>query len=183
MHIQNNTEDIADLAVEWLQDEENFDNDDGEWDVWDYTYFRKRVNSDKMDTIVIRPIKDIPTVICELSGNVVEQTDDNIDCQVADELNELPIFERYNEKTDTVEKSVEIDENDEDALEAAVNKLRLSSDIDTTETDFSEIWLHYDFKNDGYLGYVTDNRKNNQYFDVYRTVNKKNEPITIRRME
>lgn len=73
MHMQNNTEDIADLAIEWLQDEENFDNQDGEWDVWDYTYFRKRVNSDEFDTIIIREIKDTTKIFCSVSKQYIEQ--------------------------------------------------------------------------------------------------------------
>lgn len=69
MHMQNNTEDIANQAVDWLYDQ---DNDDGEWDVWEYTYFRQCNNLNEFDTIIIREIKNTTKIFCSVSKQYIK---------------------------------------------------------------------------------------------------------------
>jgi len=190
-------DDVKDIVLGWLQEEETYDNQDGEWTESGYVYFRNN------ETIEIRETKVGKEVLCGISGDyneIDEDTDMGRECDVASDINELPIFERYNEDTKQTEKEIEIDEDDEDALEAAVRKLVLTSDLDRDDINdkntLIDIWGEYDYYNRGGknknnykwtldVGYIINDYVSIS-FDfptIYRTINKLGQFIVIRRTD
>ena len=110
---------IHDLALEWLLDLEN---QNGEWTETGYVYFRDG------KTIEIRQTYFGPGIVCTIDGNPRDPYDDAKYCDVAADENRIPTYERYNSTTKTTEQTVDIDEDDDIALETAVDILTRDDD-------------------------------------------------------
>ncbi len=161
----NDAQEIRELALEWLQDEANFDNQDGEWTETGYVYFRGG------ETIEIRRSYYGEGVICGISGEHVHPVLDVEYCEVAEQENEIPTYERYNEKTNMVEKTVDVDEDDEEALEKAVEYLTQLGDVPVEDLDIY----------DQFFGYGVAPYDQSTFHTGYRTMNAKGHHILIRR--
>lgn len=158
---------IHDLALEWLQDPENFDNQDGEWAETGYVYLRGG------ETIEIRETYYGPGVTCTIDGNPKHPYDDAKYCDVAADENRIPTYERYNSTTKTIEQTVDIDEDDDVALEIAVDILTRDGD------GFSEEEACWN-----YMGYqLGASAYPDAIFPAYTTRNAAGDIIIIERVE
>jgi hypothetical protein len=169
----NNTDDLKDiseiheLALEWLQDPENLCNQDGEWTETGYVYFRGG------QTIEIRETYYGPGVTCTIDGNPRDPYDDAKYCDVAADENRIPTYERYNSTTKTTEQTVDIDEDDDVALETAVDILTRDGD------GFDEEEAYYNG-----MGYQPDASSfPAALFPAYKTRNAAGDIIIIQRVE
>lgn len=156
---------IHDLALEWLQDPENFDNQDGEWAETGYVYLRGG------ETIEIRQTYFGPGITCTIDGNPKHPYDDAKYCDVAADENRIPTYERYNSTTKTIEQTVDIDEDDDIALETAVDILTRDDDgFDDEEAYYND--MGYDAS--AFPGAI---------FPAYKTRNAAGDIIIIERVE
>jgi hypothetical protein len=169
----DNTDDINDiseihpLALEWLQDDENFDHQDGEWTETGYVYFRDG------KTIEIRETYFGPGVTCTIDGNPKHPYDDAKYCDVAADENRIPTYERYNLTTKTTEQTVDIDEDDDIALETAVDILTCVDDgFGDEEAYYND--MGYQLGASAFPGAI---------FPAYKTRNAAGDIIIIERVE